>query len=193
MNRSTSRSSVAAFAAIVALLVLAVLATGVFGRTTQPGPSDPSASDAPTPSPVVTPAPSEVPSDEPTEAPSETPDAFSFDLDIATSHDVSVVIDDETGRVSGAGTGRAGDGMSVRWFDSIVEAIDDDTIRITWVGLSQDDEIGITVSQDGDTVIVAIDQAAPPANSDALGHDRVVEISFDGGVAAGDVEVTVSN
>jgi hypothetical protein len=193
MNRSTSRSSIAALAAIAALLVLAVVASGVVGRTAQPGPSDPPASDAPSPSPVVTPAPSEGPTDEPSEAPSEAPDGFQFDLDIATPHDVSVVIDDQTGRITGAESGRAGDGMSVRWFDSIVENVDDDTIRITWVGLPQDDEVTVTVSQDGDTLAIAIDQAAPPANSDALGHDRVIEISFDGGVAAADVEVSVSN
>jgi hypothetical protein len=51
----------------------------------------------------------------------------------------------------------------------------------------------VTVSQDGDSLVIAIDQAAPPANSDALGHDRVIEVSFDGGVAAADVEVSVSN
>jgi hypothetical protein len=193
MNRSTSRSSIAALAAIAALLVLAVVASGVVGRTAQPGPSDPPATDAPSPSPVVTPAPSEVPTVEPSEAPSEAPDGFAFDLDIATPHDVSVVIDDQTGRITGAESGRAGDGMSVRWFDSIVENVDDDTIRITWVGLPQDDEVSVTVSQEGDSLVIAIDQAAPPANSDALGHDRVIEVSFDGGVAAADVEVSVSN
>jgi hypothetical protein len=193
MNRTTSRSGVAAAAAIAALLVLALLATGVFGRTEQPGPSDPPASDAPSPSPVVTPAPSYIPSEEPSEAPSETPESFVFDLDIATPHDVSVEIDDQTDRLTGARSGRAGDGMSVRWGDSIVENVDDDTLRITWVGLPQDDEVQVTVSQDGDTFVIAIDQAAPPANSDALGHDRVIEVSFDAGVAAGDIEVSVSN
>jgi hypothetical protein len=197
MNRSTSRSSIAALAAIAALLVLAVVASGVFGRTAQPGPSDPPASDAPSPSPVVTPAPSyipsEVPSDEPSEAPSEAPEGLVFDLDVATPHDVSVEIDDQTGRITGARSGRAGDGMSVRWGDSIVENVDDDTLRITWVGLPQDDTVQITVSQDGDTFVIDIDQAAPPANSDAMGHDRVIEVSFDAGVAADDVEVSVSN
>ncbi len=110
-----------------------------------------------------------------------------------TPHDVSVTVDDQTGSITDAGSGQAGDGMSVRWFDSIVENVDADTIRITWVGLPQDDEVAISVSQDGDTVVVDIDQAAPPANSDALGHDRVVEVTFDGPVAADDVEVNVSN
>jgi hypothetical protein len=191
MNRSTSRSGIAAVAAIAALLVIAVLAAGVFGRTAQPGPSDPPASEAP--SPVVTPAPSEAPSDAPSEAPSEAPDGFSFDLDIVTPHDVSVIVDDQTGRVRDASSGSAGDGMSVRWFDSIVENIDDDTVRVTWVGLPQDELVSVTVSPDGDEIVVVIDQGAPPANADAMGHDRVIELSFDGPVAAEDVDVDVAN
>lgn len=197
MNRSTSRSGVAALAAIAALIVLAVIAAGAFGRTAPPDPSAPPASESPSPSPIVSPVPSEAPSDEPSEepseAPSEAPDGFDFDLDIATPHDVSVTIDDLTGHIVDAVSGKAGDGMSVRWFDSLVENDGDDTIRITWVGLPQDDEVSVTVSQDGDTIVVAIDQAAPPANSDATGHDRVIELTFDDAVDAGDVKVTVSN
>jgi hypothetical protein len=187
MDRSTSRRGIAAFLAIALLLVVAVLATGVVGRSEAPAPSDPPASEAPSPKPTATPAPSEAP------IPSETPGEVGFDLDIATPHDVSVVIDDQTDRVVDARSGQAGAGMSVRWFDSIVENVGAESVRITWVGLPQDDEVRITISQDGDEVVVHIDQAAPPANSDAMGHDRVVEISFDGPVAASDVEVSVSN
>lgn len=191
MNRSTSRGSVAALIAIAAMLVLAVAAAGVFGRTSQPDPSGPPASEAP--SPVVTPAPSEAPSETPSEAPSDAPEGFQFDLDIVTPHDVSVTVDDQTDSVTDARSGQAGDGMSVRWFDSIVENVDHDTIRITWVGLPQDDDVAVGIGQDGDTIVVSIDQAAPPANADALGHDRVMVISFDGPVAAEDIEVSVSN
>lgn len=195
MNRSASRSGVAALAAVALLIVLAVLASGVLGRSGGPGVSDPPPSQAPSEAPVGTPVPSDEPSDEPSEAPTPAPSDgdFGFDLDIATPHDVSVVIDDETDSVSGGKTGRAGDGMSVRWFDSIVENTDADTLRITWVGLPQDDTVRITVSEVDGGIAILIDQKAPPANSDATGHDRVVELDFDAPVSADDVTVTVSN
>jgi hypothetical protein len=186
MDRTTSRSGLAAFLAIALLLVIAVLASGVVGRSESPAPSDPPASEAPAPTPVGTPVPSYLPTPAPTD------DDLGFDLDIATPHDVSVDIDDQTDGVVDARSGKAGDGMSVRWFDSIVEG-SGDTIRITWVGLPQDDEVQVTVSEVDGNIVVAIDQAAPPANSDALGHDRVMELVFDGPVSADDVTVTVSN
>src|SRR5215203_3687396 len=135
MDRSISRSGIAAIASIALLLVLAVLATGVMGRTSSPAPSDPPASDAPTP--VATPASSQVPTPAPTPTPAPS-DGFRFDLDVVTPHDVSVELEDDSGTVIDARSGSAGDGMSVRWFDSIVTG-SGDTILITWVGLPQDD------------------------------------------------------
>ena len=192
MDRSISRSGIAAIASIALLLVLAVLATGVMGRTSGPTPSDPPATDTPAPSPVVTPGASQVPSPVPSEPPMPAPSlGYRFDLVVVTAHDVSVELEDTTGTVIDARSGSAGDGMSVRWFDSIVEG-SGDTITITWVGLPQDDVVQVTVSQVDDQIVVAIDQAAPPADSDALGHDRVIEIQFDGPVSADDVMVTVT-
>lgn len=190
MDRSTSSRSIAAFVgALVLISVVAVLATGAFGRSVTP---EPIPSEAPAPTP--TPMPSVAPSPDPSVAPSPTPAGdITFDLDVATPHDVSVVLEDESGVVSGARSGRGGDGMSVRWGQSIVENIDADTIRLTWVGLPQDDIVEMVVKEVDGRVIVAIDQAAPPANSDAMGHDRVVEIDFGRAVAADDVRVTVSN
>jgi hypothetical protein len=190
MDRSISRSGIAAIASIALLLVLAVLATGVMGRTSSPTPSDPPATDAPVPTPVATPGFSQVPTPAPTPTPSPS-DGYRFELDVVTPHDVSVELVDTTGTVLAARSGSAGDGMSVRWFDSIVEG-SGDTIAITWVGLPQDDTVQVTVSSVDGKVVVAIDQAAPPANSDALGHDRVMEIQFDGPVSADDVVVTVT-
>jgi hypothetical protein len=192
MDRSISRSGIAAIASIALLLVLAVLATGVMGRTGSPTPSDPPATDAPAPTPVATPGSSQVPTPAPTPTPTPAPtDGFHFDLDVVTPHDVSVELEDDSGTVVDARSGSAGDGMSVRWFDSIVTG-SGDTISITWVGLPQDDTVKVTVSNVDGGIVVAIDQAAPPANSDALGHDRVMEIQFDGPVSADDVVVTVT-
>ncbi|MGK2850549.1 MAG: hypothetical protein ACSLFN_06535 [Candidatus Limnocylindrales bacterium] len=186
MDRSTSSRNVAAFvAALVLISIVAVLATGAFGRTVTP---------EPTPSEVPSDPPSQAPTPLPTVAPSPTPGGYlTFDLDVATPHDVSVVLDDEAGIITGAKSGRAGAGMSVRWGQSIVENIDDDTIRMTWVGLPQDDIVEMVVKEVDGRIIITVDQAAPPANSDAMGHDRVVEIDLSRAVDANDVRVTVSN
>lgn len=191
MARSNSTRSIAAFVVALALVsVVAVLATGVFGRSVTP---EPVPSEAPaTPKPSA--QPSVAPSPDPTAVPSPTPGGeLTFDLDVATPHDVSVVLEDESDIVTVAKSGRGGDGMSVRWFESIVENIDDDTIRLTWVGLPQDDVVEIVVKDIDGRVVISVDQSAPPANSDAMGHDRVVEIDFGRAVSADDVRVTVSN
>lgn len=192
MTRSTSRSGIAAFAAIALLIVLAVLASGVFGRASDPGTGSPSPSTPPTTGSPTTP-PSPDPSDAPAPTPVPSPnEGFAFDLEAPTPHKVSVELDDETDSVTGATSGQPGDGMSVRWFDSIVKNVGDDTIQITWVALPQDDEVHVTVDSVDGKIVVSIDQKAPPANSDALGNDRVMEITFDGPVSAKDVTVVLS-
>ena len=145
------------------------------------GTIDPSA----TPGPVASPAPSVGPSAPsspvPTSAPTRHPAAgpITVDLEDPTGHDVSVVIADEAGTLLDARSGTPGDGMSVRWFDSKVENIDAETLRVVWVGLPRDEELALTISVDGGQYRLGLVQAAPPANSDALGVDRVLELRFD--------------
>jgi hypothetical protein len=100
------------------------------------------------------------------------------------------VIEDEGGLLAGAGSGRAGDGMSVRWGDVEVVNVDEDTLRVTWVGLPVDAGIRLVVSGAGDGVVLAFTQPAPPANSDAIGFDRVLVLDFASPVDAADVEAT---
>lgn len=188
MVRSISRGGAAGLAAIALLIVLAVLASGVLGRTGAPAPSGPPPSGSPTVSP--SPSPSDDPSPQPTKAPAD--GDFRFDLKVPTPHTVRAVVVDRSGTVTGARSGNPGDGMSVRWFDANVANVDADTIRITWVALPQDDTVRITVFERDGAVHVEIDQAAPPANSDALGNDRVVEIDLKAAVDADDVVVTIS-
>jgi hypothetical protein len=183
---STSRSVTSAIVAVALVGVLAVMA-GVAAS----GNPTPSPSGGPSASPTSPSTPVSSPSDAPA-SPSPAPsDGAGIPLDIATPHDVSVIVDDETGRVVKVSSGRAGDGMSVRWFDTIVENIDADSIRVTWVGLPQDDVVRLTVSEQDGAIELAFVQKAPPANSDALGHDRVVVIDFDSPVDASDVVTSV--
>ena len=146
-----------------------------------------------TPSPAPTDRPSPVPTVEPTLAPTPVPSGgpVKVDLDTATDHDVSVLIDDQSGNLVDARSGRAGDGMSVRWFDVKAENVDSDTIRVTWVGLPVDEVIATSILTKDGVVRIRLVQSSPPQNSDAIGFDRVLDLTFDTDVAAEDVQVSI--
>lgn len=139
------------------------------------------------------PAPSVPPESTPTIAPSEQPAGgdIAVPLKNLTNDDVSIVIDDATGTLEVASSGTPGDGMSVRWFDVKVENVDADTLRVVWVGLPRDETVGLAITEKDGAINLAFTQDAPPANSDALGFDRVLELSFDQPVRSEDVTTSV--
>jgi hypothetical protein len=191
MNRSSNVSRVALpVAALFAVLV--VVAGGALGRSADPSPTPsdrPSTPPSAAPSAPSSPQPTAEPTGEPTDAPADGP--ITVDLDNLTDHDVSVVIDDETGALDGAVSGEPGDGMSVRWFDVQVENLDAETVRVVWVGLPRDEELTLAISAEDGTYRLVLVQAAPPANSDALGFDRILDLRFESPVSAADLEVTI--
>ena len=101
------------------------------------------------------------------------------------------MIDDATGKLEVAASGTPGDGMSVRWFDVKVENIDADTLRVVWVGLPRKEVVGLAVTETEGSIDLEFVQDAPPADSDALGFDRVLELSFDEPVRSEDVTTSV--
>ena len=193
MNRSTNASRVALpVAALFAVLaVLVVVAGGALGRSADPSPTPsdlPSTPPSAAPSSPSSPQPTVDPTAQPTDDPADGP--ITVDLDNLTDHDVSVVIDDETGILDGAVSGKPGDGMSVRWFDVKVENLDSSTLRVVWVGLPRDEQVHLSISEDDGTFRLGFVQAAPPANSDAVGYDRILVLRFATDVNGDDVEVT---
>jgi hypothetical protein len=193
MNRSLNASRVALpLAALFAVLaLLAVVAGGALGRAADPSPAPsdrPSTPPSVAPSAPASPQPTAEPTVEPTDDPADGP--ITVDLDNLTDHDVSVVIDAETGILEEATSGKPGDGMSVRWLDVKVENLDSTTLRIVWVGLPRDEQVQLSITQDAGTYRLGFVQAAPPANSDAVGYDRILVLRFDTDVNADDVEVT---
>ena len=193
MNRSSSLSRVALpVAALFAVLaVLALVAGGALGRSADPPPASsdrPSTSPSAAPSAPSSPQPTVEPTVQPTGDPAGGP--MTVDLEDLTDHAVSVVIDDETGVLDGALSGKPGDGMSVRWFDVKVENIDSTTLRVVWVGLPRDEQVRLSISELDGTYRLRFVQAAPPANSDAVGYDRVLVLHFDTDINADDVKVT---
>jgi len=186
-----SRSPFRRIAAIVGGLALSVVvvfaADAAYGH--RPAPAGPVPS--PSSEPVVRPTPAPA---EPTAAPSQpsTGGDIVVPLKNLTGDDVSVAIDDRTGTLDVASSGNPGDGMSVRWFNVKVENVDADTLRVVWVGLPRDEVVGLTITEEASAIHLAFTQDAPPANSDALGFDRVLELSFDTPVRSEDVTTSVA-
>ena len=185
MNRAQSLARPATAFGIALVAAAAIMASGVLGGTPAPSPSDPPASPVPSSPPVVTPSPA------PSEAPAGGP--IKVDLDNATDHDVSVLIDDQTGRLSGAVSGQPGDGMTVRWHDYELKNLDGSTLSLVWVGLPQDEAVAMSISKVDGKYRIRIVQAGPLPNTDALGADRILTLSFDGPISADDVKVTIKN
>jgi hypothetical protein len=184
---------------IVALV--GIVAAVLFSRPAAP--SGPTASDRPSSTPSATPiatpiaTPTAVPTPLPTPTPSPTPTPApstglgSIKLRNATNHDVVLQVHDQTDTLTGAVSGKPGDGMSVRWHDALVKNANQHTILVTWVGLPQDDTLDLGVAIVDGQLHVTIVQAGPVANSDAMGEDRVVALTFDRAIKADDVFVEV--
>jgi hypothetical protein len=198
MSRSTSRTIAALLAGVVLAAVVALAANAAFGRgTSSPEPSSPPVvTPSPEPSDEPTP-PSEEPSEEPSEQPSEQPTEPPTDgptkiaLENLTGHDVFIAIDDDTGTIVDAQSGTPGDGMSVRWLDVKVENIDADTLRVVWVGLPRDEVVYLDVSTVDGKIRLRFVQDGPPPYSDAIGFDRILELSFDQPVRSEDVLTSI--
>ena len=197
MTRSQKKISIPTAITVVAVAVIALIASGVLRPSpvtgVTPSPSAPASPAPATPKPA-NPDPTPVP----TPADDLSDGVKSVKLDIATPHNVVAEIKDFTGRVKDAKSGRAGDGMSVRWYDLKVENLDDDTLRLTWVGLPNDDPVKVVVydnvasATDVQPTIVVM-QLMPPDNSDAIGFDRVLDLDFDDPVLAGDYDTLLQD
>lgn len=193
---SISRTARLAIALAAALAVVLVLAAGgvLTGdpTTSDPPGSTPSPTANPTPtSPTANPTPTPVPTATPSPTDPTAGGPLTVDLDVADDHDVSVSITDRTGTLKNAVTGQTGDGMSVRWGDWTAENVDASTIRLTWVGLPRDEALTLSIAKTGGTYRLVLVQAAPPKDSDAVGFDRVLVLTFESPVSASDFEVTL--
>ena len=190
MNPSSfSKVALPAAALVAVAAALVIVVSGAFGRGVVAAPTP---SDRPSAAPTVVPA---SPTPRPTSQPSDDPAAgpLTVALENLTEHDVTVAIDDQTGTLAGAASGQPGDGMSVRWHDMQVENVDADTVRITWVGLPRDEQLTLSITGRAGSYALRFVQAAPPANSDAIGFDRILNLDFAAPVSAEDVEVTIED
>jgi hypothetical protein len=190
--RTMARSILRATSPIAGVgLMIAILTLAACGSAGTAAPSE-SLPASPAPSIPASPEPSQAPSGEPSGEPSGVPGDGSIRLDVADPHEVSVVVTAPDGVLRGAASGRAGDGMSVRWGSVEVENLDADTLRVTWVGLPQAGVARLALAANGDGYRLSLRQPAPPANSDAIGLDRVLVLHFAAPVNAEAVVATVA-
>ncbi|HET9457036.1 MAG TPA: PT domain-containing protein [Candidatus Limnocylindrales bacterium] len=192
----------------IALVAGIALGSGGGGRGGDGGVAPP-ASEAPTPSPIVTPSPapsdepSEEPSEQPSEAPSEAPTEepseaptdggsdgmpIKVDLDNATGHDVYVDVVDRSGWLLGAESGSPGEGTSVDAYAVVVENVDERTLRLTWIDYPIDNALALFIDEvDGGLRFVLV-QPEPTGDTDAMGFDRELILTFDRAISADQVE-----
>ena len=186
--------SVVAVVGIVAAVLVFRPAAAAPGASPSPSaPAAPSASADPGTGPSASPSapvsPSPVPTVSPTPVPSTGP--LAIKLDNATNHDVSMKIQNPDSLLTDARTGRPSDGMSVRWHDALVVNTDAETIRLTWVGLPQDEIVDLVVTRDGAGVKLTLVQTGPMPLSDAMGEDRVVILTFAAPVRSEDITIEI--
>jgi hypothetical protein len=195
--------AVALSALAIVGIVAAVLVSRPASRTPTPSvtpsnlPVPASPSPEPTPTAVPNPSPSQPsggdPSSPPIEPSTEPSDGIvRVPLENLSDHDVTAQVKDPNSILVGVRSGHPGDGMSVRWHDSIVENRDAETLVLTWVGLPQDEAVDITVDAIGGGVVwITILQTGPVPMSDALGEDRELVLTFTTPIRAGDVKVEI--
>jgi hypothetical protein len=83
---------------------------------------------------------------------------------------------------------RQGQGRHVRALGrAIVHNLDANTIEVTWAGYPQDENVGLLVAASGDGVLLGFGQNAPYPNTDAMGADRVLVLTFAEAVSADQV------
>ena len=190
---SSPRSSLRGQAApVVAVALGALAAVTVAAAILLSGPATPAPGSGPKPSPTVAPAPSaSVPA---SHSPSPTPRPTApgeIVLESATGQDVLLKIHDQANALVDAVSDVPGDGMSVRWHDSVVRQAGARKLAVTWVALPRDDIVDLGIVRDGDKYTITIVQAGPVPYSDAMGEDRVLVLTFADDVLARDVNVEV--
>jgi hypothetical protein len=188
--RSSRRGQATPFVAVAlgALAAVTVAAAIVLSGPVSPPPatgSKPSATPvASAPNPSVPASHSPSPTPRPT-APGE------IVLESATGHDVLLKIHDQANALVDAVSDVPGDGMSVRWHDSVVRQAGARKLAITWVALPQDEIVDLGIVREGDKYTITIVQAGPVPYSDAMGEDRVLVLTFADDVLADDIDVAI--
>jgi hypothetical protein len=184
--------------ALLAAVLLAAcggIVAGGPGATPAPSPSPtapagPSPTPSPTPLPTVEPAePTPVVTPAPVDPGNDDDMPVTVDLENATGHDVYVDIVDRSDRITGASSGKPGDGASVAPYEVLVENVDDRTIRLTWSDIPGDNALALFVDEAGTGLILV----QPEHDGDSMPFDRILVLEYDGPISADDLRVTIQD
>src|SRR6187431_438963 len=162
--------------ALAAVLSACSSGTGAAPASPVPAPATP-AHAAPTP---VTPAPTSLP------APTTLVDLVS-----TSGQDVTIDIVDRTGAITGAKSGTPAEGVSFPTDAVVIENIGPRTLRLGWSDFPVDNELRLFVDPVGVGYRLLVIQPAPTGPVDAMGEDRILELTFDRDVSAAEVEAFI--
>ena len=191
MHASSSRLSPIRATVALIVAIAAVLIVVTVGLGSGPRPSTPTPTATPTASPTASPSPTPVGT--PVATPSVPADHgpilgdVTVDLEQASHHHVKATVRDDSGHLVDVRSGTPGDGMSVTWGEIAVENVDARTLKVTWVGTGDEETVFVGISAAGDGYLVDIVQRGLGPNSDTLGYDREIVLTFDRSVSAADV------
>jgi hypothetical protein len=185
----TSKTYRSRLAPVIVALTIAILLAACSTGTGAPAasPSDPPAMPSPAPE---TPAPaSPAPA---TPAPTEVAAAdLRVDLQSTSGQDVYVDIVDRSGTIERAVTGRPAEGVSVGSGTLQVENLDARTVRLMWSDFPIDNQLRLFVDPIGVGYRFLMIQPAPTGPADAMGEDRILDLTFDRQVSAAEVETFI--
>jgi hypothetical protein len=207
---SVRSTAIVAFGvAAVSVAIVAIVALGGLGGRGPAGGDGgfviPPPSANPT-APAVTPEPTSEPTAKPTAKPSSRPSTtptpaptdggidampIKVDLDNATGAHVYVDIVDETGLLTAGASGTPGDGASVDYRTLDVESLDPRTLQLTWSDYPIDSALALTIDRFDGKLRLLLARPEPTTETDAMGFDRVLILTFSEPVSADDVTAVV--
>jgi hypothetical protein len=188
---STSITARNRFAPVVGAVVIAALiaacSAGAGAQAPSPAPATPLPA---TPAPA-TPAPATPVSSPEIEDPGTDAMPIRVELDSTSGQDVYVDIVDRSGTIQHAVSGRPGEGVSVPAETVQVENLDARTLRLSWSDFAIDNGLALYVDPSGTGIRFLLVQPAPTGPADAMGEDRILELTFDRDIAAADIEAHI--
>lgn len=181
-----SRSRFApAIAALTIALLLAACRTGAGAPAASPSDVPATPSPAPASPAPASPAPA-------TPAPTETPAAdMHVELQSTSGQDVTIDILDRSRSVTGAKSGTPAEGVSFASDAVVIENIDSRTLRLGWSDFPIDNKLRLFVDPVGVGYRFLVIQPAPTGPADAMGEDRILELTFDRDISAAEVEAFI--
>jgi hypothetical protein len=201
-RRSSAIGAAGASTAILAIGLTAVLAFSGAGARGSGAPGGNGGVVVPPPSgapstPVVTPAPSSKPVPAPATPAPATPapvddgnDAAPMRvvLQTATRAQVHVDVEDRTGLLVGAVTGHPGHGGSVPNDTLVVENLDPQTLKLTWIDYPIDNALTLFVDRTEGGYRFLLIQPEPRTDTDSIAFDRELILRFAEPISAAEVE-----